>query len=101
MCLARSGELDGEPLTCINALAESWTVQRVGRHWLPRLAPVTPQDRRGILVSININDDFMSLEIDGQVIVTASGRVDASGRSATKFCDLDGSDRAGCAPSSA
>ena len=73
------GESAGEPVTCDNALKASRAV-RASR---PALAPV-PGSRgsvgreRGYPMSTKINDNSMSLEIDGQVIATAEFREHAA-----------------------
>ena len=68
-------ESAGGPLTCDNALKASravWTSR-------PALAPVPGSPgslgrERGYPMSTKINDDSMSLEIDGRVIATAEFR---------------------------
>lgn len=39
--------------------------------WLPRLAPLAPAGGRGAPIALKIDDNCMTLEIDGRVIATA------------------------------
>lgn len=55
------------------------------RRWLPYGSSVAPRGGRGFLMPIRIGDGIMRLEIDGQIVATATELLETGRDSTTRW----------------